>query len=71
MTPTNIRISKKTRWRLAKLKTKRKTTYDEIINSLLDLIPSGDDEGEYTEEFRASLLRSLAELRNNYRYLKY
>jgi hypothetical protein len=31
---------------------------------LIDLIPTGDDEGEYTDEFKASLLRSLADIKH-------
>lgn len=39
-------------------------TYDEIVNVLIDLVPSGDEEGEYSDEFRSSLLRSLADIRH-------
>jgi hypothetical protein len=34
-----------------------------VLTALMDLVPTGDDEGEYTEEFRASLLRSLADIK--------
>jgi len=53
---TTIQILPATRKKLAKLKMRRET-YDEIINALLYLLPEGDEEGKYTEEFRAGLLR--------------
>lgn len=61
---TSIQIDPKTRERLAKLKSYERETYDELINALLDLVPTGDDEGEYTDEFRASLLRSLSDMKH-------
>lgn len=63
MSYTTIQISKTTRERLGKLRFYKKATYDEIIGALIDLIPKGDDEGVYTEEFRASLLRSLLDIK--------
>jgi len=38
-------------------------TYDEPINKLLGLVPSGEEEGEYTAEFRASWIRAHEDLR--------
>ena len=67
MAYTTIQISKETRERLAKLKASRET-YDELLSVLLDLVPSGDDEGEYTDEFRASLLRSLTDIKHGRTY---
>lgn len=64
MSHTTIQITEETRERLAKLKTYVRGTYDEVLNTLLDLVPSGDEEGEYTEEFKASLLRSLADIKH-------
>lgn len=64
MSYTTIQISPETRERLAKLKAYERETYDELLNALLDLVPTGDDEGEYTDEFRASLVRSLADIRH-------
>lgn len=61
---TSIQIAPQTRDRLAALKDSERETYDELLNALLDLIPRGDDEGEYTEEFRASLLRSLSDIKH-------
>lgn len=33
------------------------------MNSLMEMIPEGDDEGKYTKEFRASILRGLLNIR--------
>ena len=38
-------------------------TYDELLNALMSLIPEGDEEGMYSEDFRASLLRSLLDVK--------
>ncbi|WMT45530.1 MAG: hypothetical protein RE469_04865 [Cuniculiplasma divulgatum] len=38
-------------------------TYDELLNALMSLIPEGDEEGFYTEDFRASLLRGLLDVK--------
>ncbi|MEW5955597.1 MAG: hypothetical protein AB1626_03620 [Candidatus Micrarchaeota archaeon] len=59
---TSIQINPNTRERLARLKAQRET-YDELLNALLDLVPEGDEEGKYSPEFRASLLRGLADIR--------
>jgi len=64
MSYTTIQITEETRERLARLKTYVRGTYDEVLNVLMDLVPSGDDEGEYSEDFRASLLRSLADIKH-------
>ncbi len=64
---TTIQISKETRERMTKLRVGRET-YDNLLNALLDLIPSEDDEGEYTPEFRASLLRGLLNFRHGRTY---
>jgi len=61
---TSIQIDTKTRERLAGLKSYDRETYDELLNALMDLIPSEDDEGKYTDEFRASLLRSLLDIKH-------
>ncbi|MCL5238921.1 MAG: hypothetical protein M1286_00390 [Candidatus Marsarchaeota archaeon] len=64
MSYTTIQINKLTREKLNGLKAFKGTTYDEIINALMSLIPEGDDEGHYTKEFRASLLRGLLDIRS-------
>jgi len=61
---TTIQITKSTRTRLNKLRLYKRATYDEIIDALIDLVPEGDDEGRYAEEFRASLLRGLLDIRH-------
>ncbi|MCK4319793.1 hypothetical protein KAW38_04455 [Candidatus Micrarchaeota archaeon] len=33
------------------------------MNSCIKLVPSGDDEGEYTKEFKASLLQAISDVR--------
>ncbi len=63
MAYTTIQISSETRKKLAQLKGYERETYDELINTLISLVPEGDDEGKYTPGFRASLLRSLCDLR--------
>ena len=65
---TTIQISKQTREKFNKLKYYKKTTYDEIIGALMSLVPTGDNEGTYTEEFRASLLRSLLDINHGRTY---
>jgi len=68
MVYTSIQISPETRERLARLKSHDRETYDELLNELMDLVPSGDDEGDYTDEFRASLLRSLSDIKHGRTY---
>lgn len=68
MTYTTIQITEETRLKLARLKTYVRGTYDEVLNALIELVPSSDDEGEYSEEFKASLLRSLADIKHGRHY---
>ena len=68
MSYTTIQINEETRKRLAKLKNNMKGTYDEILNVLLDLVPSEDDEGEYSDEFKASLMRALLDIKHGRTY---
>ena len=68
---TTIRISRATREKLSRLKPYKRATYDETIEaliSLISLIPEGDEEGNYTEEFRTSLLRGLLDIRTGRTY---
>lgn len=65
---TTIQINKTTREKLNELKPYKKATYDEIIEALIDLIPEGDDEGKYTAEFKASLLRGLLDIKHGRTY---
>jgi hypothetical protein len=65
---TTIQVTVGTRERLAKLKSCVRGTYDELLSTLLDFVPSGDDEGEYTDEFKASLIRSLSDIKHGRTY---
>ena len=60
---TSIQIRPRTRQRLAKLRVFRRETYDEILNKLIDAIPLGDDEGEYTSEFIDGLMQARRDIR--------
>jgi chorismate synthase len=62
MVNTTIQISQATRARLAKMKSSNES-YDSLINALLDIVPTGDGEGEYTDDFRASMARALIDIR--------
>jgi hypothetical protein len=61
-TYTSIQLLPATRERLAHLKAGRET-YDELLNKLLFLVPEGDEEGRYTNDFRLGLLNSLVEVK--------
>ena len=41
---------------LARLKSRPRETYDELLRKLIALVPEGDDEGPYTQAFRIGLL---------------
>lgn len=60
---TSIQIMPKTRKQLATLKASPRDTYDEVIQKLMALIPKRDDEGDYKDEFRISLLNARLELK--------
>ena len=60
---TSIQIYPETRKSLAKLKESSKESYDDIIRKLLELIPKGDEEGEYNEEFRIGILNARLNLK--------
>lgn len=60
---TSIQIHPNTRKSLARLKSSHRQTYDEIINKLLELVPRGDEEGRYTDDFRVGLLDSLVDFK--------
>jgi hypothetical protein len=59
---TSIQILPQTRLRLAQLKSGERETYDDVLNKLMMLVPEGDDEGKYTEEFRVSILNARLDL---------
>jgi hypothetical protein len=68
MVYTTIQITKATRENLNKLKPYKRATYDEVIDALMALIPEGDEEGKYTSDFRASLLRGLLDIKSGRTY---
>ena len=63
---TSIQLMPDTRLRLAQLKSGERETYDELLNKLMSLVPDGDDEGKYTDEFRIGLLNARLDLRNRH-----
>jgi hypothetical protein len=63
MATTSIQIDSRTRQKLARLKSGPRETYDELLNKLLSLIPDGDDEGKYTDEFRLGLLEARLDVK--------
>ena len=58
-----VRLKEKTKDSLEILKESKSESFDTLVNKLLVLVPKGDEEGEYTNEFRASLLQGLYEVR--------
>jgi hypothetical protein len=60
---TTIRVTPGTRARLAALKSSPRETYDTLLNKLLSLIPTGDEEGTYTDAFRMGLLSARLDAR--------
>jgi len=60
---TTIQLTPATRERLSRLKSSSRETYDELLNKLLALVPEGDEEGRYSEEFRIGLLNARIDIR--------
>lgn len=60
---TTIQVSPMTRKRLAALKSSPRESYDELLNKLLALVPTGDDEGTYSDAFRMGLLSARLDIR--------
>lgn len=65
---TTIQIKDKTKQRLDRLKRYPRETYDDLVSSLLSLVPEGDDEGKYSEAFRLSLLRGTLDIKEGKTY---
>jgi hypothetical protein len=59
---TTIQLSPETRSRLAGLKESPRETYDDVVNRLLALVPTGDDEGRYSQAFRVGLLKARLDI---------
>ena len=60
---TTIQVSPETRARLDELKQSPRESYDEVLNKLLELVPSGDEEGRYSLAFRVALLGARLDIR--------
>ncbi len=58
---TTVRVAESTRAKLELLKEYKRESLDDVLNKLLALVPDGDNEGKYSDEFKAGLLESLAE----------
>ena len=63
MANTTIQLGTEIKKKLEALKGHKRESFEEVISKLLALIPEGDEEGKFTEEFRAGLLESLYESR--------
>lgn len=59
---TTIQLSEETRANLARFKSSPRETYDDVLRKLMALVPTGDDEGEYTDAFRASLMEARLDI---------
>ena len=60
---TTIQVTKQLKGKLDKLKQHPRESYSEVIGMLLEIIvPKGDEEGEYTDEFRLAWLRGEMDL---------
>ena len=62
MATTTIQIDISTREKLMHLKMNSRETYDEVLNRLMLLVPSGDEEGTYTDAFRMGLLLAKCDI---------
>ncbi len=59
---TTIQVPKQLKEKLDSLKQHPRETYGEVIEMLFNLVPTGDEEGEYTDEFRLAWLRGELDL---------
>ena len=55
---TTVTLNKQTREKLENVKEHPRETLDETINRLLNYYQFGDDEGEYTEDFKKRLVEA-------------
>lgn len=58
MASTTIRLETSTKKGLEALKEYKRESFDDVIGKLLVLVPKGDEEGKYSDEFRAGLLEA-------------
>lgn len=59
---TTIQVPKTLKVKLDSLKLYPRESYAEVIEMLLSFVPTGDEEGEYTDEFRLSILRGRMDI---------
>ena len=64
MAYTTILVTPETRDKLASFKAYKRESYEEVLKKLLELVPSGDDEGEYTDAFRLGLINARLDLKH-------
>lgn len=60
---TTIQVTAETREQLAALKSSSRETYDDLLQKLLALVPVGDEEGAYRDDFRIGLLNAHLDVR--------
>ena len=65
---TSIQILPETRTMLSGLKESTRETYDDLIRKLIGLVPKGDEEGDYNDKFRFSLLNAKIDVMENRTY---
>lgn len=54
---------RETRKKIAGLKESNRETYDQVLEKLLALIPNEDDEGIFSDSFKAGMLNAKVEIR--------
>ncbi|MGC8618454.1 MAG: hypothetical protein ACP5UZ_06940 [Thermoplasmata archaeon] len=59
-----IQISRITEEKLNSLRANKRMTCDELLNALMSLISEEDYKGVYSDGFRASLFRSLLDVKD-------
>ncbi len=65
---TTIQITPQTRGKLERLKSFKRETYEDVLSRLLSLVPEGDEEGIFTQEFRSSLLRGMLDIKQGHTF---
>ncbi len=58
MASSMVRLETSTKKELEALKEHQRESFDDVISKLLALVPEGDEEGKYSDEFRAGLLEA-------------
>jgi len=60
---TTVQLAPEARERLARLKQSPRETNDGLLNTLLDLVRTGDEEGTYRAAVRVGLLNARLDIR--------